>query len=278
MTGGRGLGDLVIQAVGGPTAVLEFGGMRLITDPTFDPPRSYDPRPGVTLTKTEGPALTPERLGPIDVVLLSHDQHVDNLDVSGRDYLTRVPRVLTTVTGAERLGANAMGMKPWSSLDLQRPGGEALTVTAVPAQHGPDGTDHLTGPVIGFVLTREALPSLYVSGDNASVEVVRLIADRLGRIELAVLFVGGAKLPQFDGYLTLSSDRAVEASSILGACAVIPVHYRGWSHFSQGIESLRFAFDAAGIGNRLIVPELGSAVIVPASGHQQRSRRRRKEE
>jgi L-ascorbate metabolism protein UlaG (beta-lactamase superfamily) len=258
-----GGGELGVLAVGGPTAILEFGGLRLITDPTFDAPRSYDPRPGVTLTKTEGPALTPDEVGPIDVVLLSHDHHIDNLDVSGRDYLKRVPRVLTTATGAERLGDRATGLESWASVDLHRPDGAILSVTAVPAQHGPDGTDHLTGPVTGFVLAGDSLPSLYVSGDHASVEVVRTIVDRLGRIELAVLFVGAAMLPQFDGYLTLSSDRAVDASRILGASAVIPVHYRGWRHFSQGIDSLRSAFDAAGMSERLIVSEPGSSVTIP---------------
>jgi L-ascorbate metabolism protein UlaG (beta-lactamase superfamily) len=29
---------LRITYIGGPTALLEFGGLRLLTDPTFDPP------------------------------------------------------------------------------------------------------------------------------------------------------------------------------------------------------------------------------------------------
>jgi L-ascorbate metabolism protein UlaG (beta-lactamase superfamily) len=255
---------LVVRAVGGPTAVLEFGGLRLLTDPTFDAPGIYHPRPGVTLTKTEGPALTPDQVDPIDVVLLSHDHHKDNLDEAGREYLTRVRRVLTTVAGAERLGGNATGLEPWASVDLLAPGGAVVSVTAVPAQHGPDGTDHLTGPVIGFALASETLASLYVSGDNASVDVVHGIVDRLGRFELAVLFVGAAKLPDFDDFLTLCSDRAVDASVVLGARAVIPVHYRGWTHFSQGLEALRSSFDAAGAGRRLIVAEPGESVTVPA--------------
>ena len=27
-----------VQAIGGPTAIIEIGGLRVITDPTFDPP------------------------------------------------------------------------------------------------------------------------------------------------------------------------------------------------------------------------------------------------
>src|SRR4029453_6255321 len=183
----------------------------------------FDP-PGETphgLRKLTPPAVGPDDVLPVDLVLLSHDHHDDNLDISGQAFLPRAGRTLsttphpphhpldlpgqaflpgagrtlTTTAGAERLDGNATGMEPWESLEIERPGGQALTITAVPAQHGPDGTDHITGPVIGFVLTAPDVPTLYVSGDNASVDVVRTIADRAGPIELAILFTGGVSVP-----------------------------------------------------------------------------------
>jgi L-ascorbate metabolism protein UlaG (beta-lactamase superfamily) len=246
--------------VGGPTAVLDFAGLRLMTDPTFDPP-GEQPR---GLLKLRGPAVRPDEVGAIDAVLLSHDHHTDNLDAAGRAFLERAGRVLTTVAGAERLGGNAVGLEPWQSVTLGRPEGAELVVTAVPAQHGPAGTDHLTGPVIGFVLSAGDVPTLYVSGDNASVDVVRTIAERVGPIELAVLFVGGASIPdRFDGaYLTLSNALAVEAARVLGARAIVPVHFDGWAHLSESGEGLRAAFDAAGLGDRLAMPEPGASVTV----------------
>jgi len=83
-----------------------------------------------------------------------------------------------------------------------------VTVTAVPAQHGPDGSDELQGPVIGFLLAAPDLETVYVSGDNASLDVVRAIAERAGPIGVAVLFAGAFQLERkFAGaYLTLSSD------------------------------------------------------------------------
>jgi L-ascorbate metabolism protein UlaG (beta-lactamase superfamily) len=65
--------------IGGPTLLIEMAGMRLLTDPTFDPPTQYEAR-GVMLKKTAGPAVSAEVVGPVDAVLLSHDQHLDNLD------------------------------------------------------------------------------------------------------------------------------------------------------------------------------------------------------
>jgi L-ascorbate metabolism protein UlaG (beta-lactamase superfamily) len=34
-----------ITYIGGPTALIEFGGLRLLTDPTFDPAGSTYPTP-----------------------------------------------------------------------------------------------------------------------------------------------------------------------------------------------------------------------------------------
>jgi L-ascorbate metabolism protein UlaG (beta-lactamase superfamily) len=249
-----------VLLVGGPTAVLEYAGLRLLTDPTFDPPGRHESG----LTKLTGPAVSAEEVGPIDAVLLSHDQHADNLDISGRAFLARAARTLTTVMGAERLGGNAVGLEPWTSVELERPGGGPVTVTAVPAQHGPEGCEPVTGPVVGFVLTAADAPTLYVSGDNASVDVVRTIADREGPIELAVLFAGGVSIPQrFDGaYLTLSAERAAQAAQVLGARAVVPVHFEGWAHFTHGAAELRAAFEAEDIAERLVVPESGTTISV----------------
>jgi L-ascorbate metabolism protein UlaG (beta-lactamase superfamily) len=69
--------------IGGPTALLEYGGVRLLVDPTFDPAGSEYRTPAYVLCKTQGPAVAREAIGPVDAVLLSHDHHFDNLDTSG---------------------------------------------------------------------------------------------------------------------------------------------------------------------------------------------------
>jgi L-ascorbate metabolism protein UlaG (beta-lactamase superfamily) len=97
--------SLTITLIGGPTALIEFDGFRLLTDPTFDHPGAYK-LPHVTLEKLVGPAISAAQVGAVDAVLLSHDQHSDNLDNSGRDFLRHAPRVLTTIAGAKRLGGD----------------------------------------------------------------------------------------------------------------------------------------------------------------------------
>jgi L-ascorbate metabolism protein UlaG (beta-lactamase superfamily) len=102
---------LKLTYVGGPTALLEWQGRRLLTDPTFDPAGTRYELPAYTLAKTQAPAVAPEQLGRLDVVLLSHDHHFDNLDHAGRALLPRAGSVVTTRDGAARLG-DAHGLDP----------------------------------------------------------------------------------------------------------------------------------------------------------------------
>ncbi|MFD9466004.1 MBL fold metallo-hydrolase [Streptomyces sp. NPDC060027] len=252
-----------ITYVGGPTALIAIGGLRLLTDPTFDAPGEY-PVGARKLVKTAGPALRAEELGPVDAVLLSHDQHPDNLDTSGRGYLQGAPVTLSTASAYERIGAPVRAVRPWESVELARPHGGALRVTAVPARHGPDGSLPLVGEVTGFVLSGEGLPRVYVSGDNASLDVVREIAGREGPFDVAVLFAGAARTPLVpDAPLTLTSEDAARAAEILGAERVVPLHFEHWGHFTQDGSTLTKAFAEAGLTDRLRLPEPGASVRVP---------------
>ncbi|WRZ93176.1 MBL fold metallo-hydrolase [Streptomyces sp. NBC_01007] len=252
-----------ITYVGGPTAVIAIGGLRLLTDPTFDAPGEY-PVGARKLVKTTGPALPAEKLGPVDAVLLSHDQHPDNLDASGRGYLQNAPVTLSTASAYERIGAPVRALRPWESVELARPYGGVLRVTAVPAQHGPDGSLPLVGEVTGFVLSGERLPKVYVSGDNASLDVVREIAGREGPFDVAVLFAGAARTPLVpDAPLTLTSEDAARAAEILGAARVVPLHFEHWGHFTQDGSTLTKAFAEAGLTDRLRLLEPGASVRVP---------------
>jgi L-ascorbate metabolism protein UlaG (beta-lactamase superfamily) len=118
--------------------------------------------------------------------------------------------------------------------------------------------------VIGFVLSAPGADTVYVSGDNASLDVVRQIAERAGPIDVAVLFAGAVQLAQrFDGaYLTLSSDRAAEAAKILGARLVVPLHFEGWKHFTQGADALRAAFAGNQVTDVLRMPERGETLAL----------------
>ncbi|MFD4957615.1 MBL fold metallo-hydrolase [Microbacterium sp. NPDC058389] len=241
--------------VGGPTLQFDYAGLSFLTDPTFDEPGDYDGP--VVLHKLTGPAVSADALGAVDVVLLSHDQHFDNLDHSGRALLGRVPTVLSTSAAAGRI-PGVVGLEPWQTTAVG-----AVEITAVPALHGPEGAEALSGVVTGFVLRADGEPTVYVSGDNASVDLVREIAARFPSIDVAVLFVGAANPGRFgDIDVTLNAHTALQAAEALGDALIVPVHGEGWAHFSETLERLELVFGYAGKAARLRVPQRGERLTV----------------
>src|SRR6185369_4063246 len=164
--------ELKIAYIGGPTALIQFGGLRFVTDPTFDAAPAEYPS---GLKKTQSPTVAASALGRVDAVLLSHDHHSDNLDNAGRAFLGSAGKVITTQAGAERLKGNAVGLEPWQSIEVPA-GNGAVRVTATPARHGPSHMDR--GPVIGFVLEHPTEQTVYVAGDTVWYEGVNEVVKR----------------------------------------------------------------------------------------------------
>jgi L-ascorbate metabolism protein UlaG (beta-lactamase superfamily) len=248
--------------VGGPTALIELEGLRLLTDPTFDPAGSEYRLGPYTLKKTAAAALTPEAIGFVDAVLLSHDHHADNLDAAGRAFAERAPMVLTTVVGADRLGGRVRGLDPWDHADLPTSTGRTLRITATPARHGP--AEHDRGPVIGFVLALSDAPdrAVYISGDTAWFEGTADVASRY-HVEAAVLFMGAARVLEVGPWpLTLTAEEGIIAARALPDATIVPVHVEGWAHYSETRSMIVQTFRDAGLEDRLRWPVPGQPITL----------------
>lgn len=243
--------EFLITYIGGPTAVLTIDGVSFITDPTFDPPGGEYASGSVRLHKTRGPALASDRLGPIDVVLLSHDLHPDNLDTRGRSLLKEVAHVLTTRAGATRLGNGAIGLDPWQSWHVRTPHGTTLSVTATPARHGPAGIEPIAGDVIGFVISGvdSGIDLVYATGDTVWYEGTREVAQR-HRPRAVLVFAGGAQV-RGPFYLTMDTNDVIETAAAFPEALIVPVHHDGWGHFTQSQDDLVRSFQALDMGGRL---------------------------
>lgn len=260
---------LTVTYVGGPTALLEFCELRLLTDPTLDPAETEYTTAAYTLRKTQAPALDAAALGAVDAVLLSHDHHFDNLDHAGRALLARAGVVITTLDGATRLGANAIGLRAGDIREMPTPDGCAVRVTATPARHGPDGGDR--GPCIGFLLEpvegdRTPGPVIYISGDTVWYEAVEAIGHARA-VDFAFLNLGAARVAAAGPHhLTFTAEEAVRLARAWPDTTVIPLHFEGWQHFSEGRAEVDGAFRAAGLGHRLRwMPPGVQTVLLPHS-------------
>ena len=233
--------NVELTHIGGPTVLIEVGGWRLLTDPTFDPAGGdYRFGWGTGSRKLAGPAVAAADIGPIDAVLLSHDHHDDNLDAAGRALLPSAGSVLTTVAGAKRLGGNARGLAPWASTTLEAQGKTPIEVTATPCRHGPPLSRPIVGDVVGFSLSWEGQEhgALWISGDTVLYDGVREVADRLN-VGTALLHLGGVRFP-ISGpmHYTLTAKGAIELSQLIRPQTIVPIHYEGWKHFREGRDAI----------------------------------------
>lgn len=234
--------------IGGPTVLIEVGGWRLLTDPTFDPPgRRYSFGWGAFSRKLAGPSMSAGELGPVDAVLLTHEHHGDNLDAAGRALLPGAGAVVTTVSGASRLGGSARGLRSWQSTVLEAPGRPPLEVTATPCRHGPAALKPIIGDVVGFALRWEERSdgALWVSGDTVLYDGVRSVAERL-EVDIALIHLGSVRFPVTGPVrYTLTAAEAVELCGLIRPRVIVPVHYEGWTHFTEGRDAVELAFARA---------------------------------
>jgi L-ascorbate metabolism protein UlaG (beta-lactamase superfamily) len=261
------MSDLTITYVGGPTALLEVAGLRLLTDPTFDPAgERYNFGWGTSSRKLQDPALSPADLAPVDAVLLSHDQHDDNLDAAGRAMLPTAGRVITTPSGERRLGGNATGLAPWSSTVLGGPDGTEVRVTATPCRHGPPRSRPLVGEVVGFVLEwdGQSRGAVWITGDTVWFSGIPEVADRFD-VGSAIVHLGGVRFPVTGpARYTMNAAEAARLAESFEIETLIPIHYEGWKHFRQGRADVEREFREAGIEDRVRWPKAAEPLTVEA--------------
>ncbi|WP_062297682.1 MBL fold metallo-hydrolase [Demequina maris] len=246
-----------LALVGGPTVVVGYAGLTILTDPTFDPPGAYG-----NLTKLAGPAFGPEHIGHVHLVLLSHDEHADNLDHAGRAALAAAGHVLSTPGASSRV-PGVVGLKPWHSVTVY--GAHApVRVTAVPAQHGPSAMLDRLAEVTGFVLEAAGWPTVYFSGDNSEVEIAAQVAHRFPDVGVALVCAGAARVARLDdALLTADAARTAAIADLWPGAAVVPVHIDDWAHFSEPRPALRRALADDPARDRIVLLEKGAAVSLP---------------
>jgi L-ascorbate metabolism protein UlaG (beta-lactamase superfamily) len=244
-----------VTHVGAATVALAIGGVQIVTDPALDPAGTTYTMPvaggrSLTMRRTVGSAIAAAEVPAADVVLLTHD-HPDHLDHAGRAFAETAPLVLTTRAAASALSANAAGLAPWETYEIDR-GGTCLRITATPARHGPPEAAKAAGDVVGFIVqVAGADGAVYISGDTVCYDGL----DEIGRryhIDTAFLFFGDAHFPETGGMaFTMNGREGARLAAMLGARTVIPVHYDAFSHLAEPPAAIARAFGEAGLANRL---------------------------
>ncbi|KAH7323406.1 putative Zn-dependent hydrolases of the beta-lactamase protein [Rhizoctonia solani] len=248
--------------IGTATAILSIDGVNFITDPVFDKVgTSYD-LGIITLQSLKAPALGIQDLPTIDAVLLSHEDHPDNLDTAGRTLLDG-RTVVTTPDGASKLKPSSAvyAIHPWETLSLNI-GGKDFNITGTPCVHLPGG--ETTGFIVhtaSFGTSPEGLPNaIYFSGDTIYLEELAQMKNKF-HIALAIINLGSVMVPLPEGPLqiTLDGKSAVKLIQDIGADVVVPMHFDSWGHFTEPSTESAKTFVEAGLKDKVIWLEPGVA-------------------
>ncbi|MEQ8352079.1 MAG: MBL fold metallo-hydrolase [Leptospiraceae bacterium] len=240
--------------------LIEADGFRILTDPVFDPPgKIYHHGWGAFSRKTSTPAMEPESLGSLDLILLSHHQHKDNLDNTGIQVLGRASRIYSTRAAAATLD-NCTGLAPFETIEHSGPQGN-VQITGTPCRHHPALVPgFLSGPVTGFLLKWPVTKKyLYISGDTVFFSPLKKIAQDFS-VGLALLHVGRASFPYLTGWgkYTMDSADYIKMVQLLNPDAAVPIHNGGWTHFKENSITLSEAIEH--------YPDVKTVTTIPGPG------------
>uniref|UniRef100_A0A060SY11 ARAD1A16896p n=1 Tax=Blastobotrys adeninivorans TaxID=409370 RepID=A0A060SY11_BLAAD len=261
------------------TAVVDIDGVSFLTDPIFTVPGtefdsteifekipnfkeltgldSPPPPPHAFMKEGEQhhPAIKLDTLPPIDAILLSHEDHFDNLDEFGRRLLDG-RRVFTTMDGAQALSPRpgVVGLKPWQTIESVV-GGKKFKITGTPCQHVPGGE------VTGFILESDSfgvdeksgLPNaIYFSGDTVYLDELAEIGNKW-HIMVAIfnLGEGSVETPKGKIQITMNGKDAVKLFREIKADVLVPLHFESWSHFAEDKDNMIKAFEEDGIMDKV---------------------------
>jgi L-ascorbate metabolism protein UlaG (beta-lactamase superfamily) len=256
-----GDGVLDVHFIGNATVLLRYGDLTLLTDPNFLHRGQYAYLGyGLLSRRLTEPAVDVDELPRLDAVVLSH-LHGDHWDRRARRQLDRTVPILTTPHAARRLKVvhgfhRTAGLRTWQALTLRRDGTQ-VRITALPGRHaGHRLLRGLLPTVMGSML--EFGPAggpvglrLYISGDTLVYEGLDEIARRFPGADLAVLHLGGTRLP--GGFLvTMDGAQGAELARRLDPRLLLPVHYGDYTVMRSPLADFLAEADRIGLGDRIV--------------------------
>ncbi|WP_353662264.1 MBL fold metallo-hydrolase [Hydrogenimonas sp. SS33] len=212
-----GIGDDFLCWLSHASFLLQLNGKRLLLDPVFgDIPfyRRLNPAP-----------YTPEQLGKIDYLLLSHT-HYDHVDapsvskVAESDPLAVVPLHMSRLLKKIAPGLRCVELDWYETF-----GEEGVKITLVPARHwGRRGLFDKNRALWGGYILQTAGKTIYFAGDTAAGDHFEQIGRRFD-IDLALLPIGAYEPAFIMKHNHLNPEEAFAAFRQLGAKKMLPMHY-----------------------------------------------------
>jgi len=190
-----------IQFIGNATVLIRYGGITILTDPTFiHRHEQVSIGYGMHSTRLTDPAMEIADLPPVDLIVLSHF-HGDHFDQVAERELDKSIPIITNREAAKELQQRGFRYsKPidtWSSVSVEK-GDMRMRITSMPGRHGPPLSGLVMPEVMGSMVEFEPIGGssfrLYITGDTLIFDDLKEIPRRYKDIDLALLHLGGTRV------------------------------------------------------------------------------------
>ena len=250
--------------IGHSTFLLQVDGLNILTDPIFSTRAS--PVSFAGPKRSTPPAMTIEQLPPIDVVLISHN-HYDHLDKPTVKALQAkqpdnppsyyVP--LGQKAWFDRLGIpQVTELDWWDNATFSN-----ATIHAVPVQHWSSRGlfDRNKTLWAGFVIDSPSLRTIFV-GDSGYSDDFKVIAERLGPVDLALVPIGAYDPRWFMKNAHMNPEEALQVVEDLGVKRAIGMH---WGTFALTDEPMGEPGERADATGVIETPKPGQTIELSGS-------------
>eukprot|EP01111_Echinosteliopsis_oligospora_P001499 TRINITY_DN12253_c0_g1_i1.p1 TRINITY_DN12253_c0_g1~~TRINITY_DN12253_c0_g1_i1.p1 ORF type:complete len:343 (+),score=95.06 TRINITY_DN12253_c0_g1_i1:78-1106(+) len=271
--GSSGKENARLYFVGTATTILEWEGLRMMTDPNFLHEGDHvHLGPGVVGTRVTNPAINLEDLPPVDFVLLSH-YHADHFDQKVEAELRKNLPIITTPHAQDCLSAPDKGFSQvyavdvWQKMFIDLKTDIAtkprITVSGMPGKHvaGPviETLNDFVGavpPTNGWMLelgyahpTSSASKdefkvgyTIYISGDTLFVEDLKAIPEKYPHVDLMLVHLGGTTIPGPHLPLlmvTMDAEMGMKLVRLIHPDVTIPIHYDDYDVFVSKLSDFK---------------------------------------
>ncbi len=213
----------LITWLGHSTFLIQIAGINIITDPML-----FSGFPVFSRRLPVPIAL--EKLPKIDVVLISHN-HKDHLDVKSLRVLQAHDPLFLVPVGNKRWfsrrGFNKVIEKTWWEKEVvELSSGVQLLLSFLPAIHWTSrGLFDINKSLWGSWMIEVAGQKIYFAGDTAYGDHFTAIAERYGKIDVALMPIGPNEPRKYIAESHINSEEAIRAFIELGARHFLPMHW-----------------------------------------------------
>lgn len=243
--------NITASWLGHSTVLVNFYGVNILTDPLLVSHAGADVLLGTIGPKRlVAPALTPQQLPKIDLVLLSH-AHMDHLNSATLRNFSNSTRAVTAKSTSDLLRDTNLkepAELSWGEKTIINTSHGEIEVEAFEVKHwGARWRHDSYRGYNGYILAREGKKIIF-GGDTAWSDSFRALRSK-GPFELAIMPIG-AYQPWIQSHCT--PEQAVQMANDAGANHFLPVHFKTFAFGREGVaepmERLQACIDPARIG------------------------------